>query len=588
MGGFGEAIANISSSAVKKMLPHDAGEGVSDFFGESFRSMGNRVFEQNDIGKFTKGLLTEHRRVMMQAETQIHATNPHLPSHEISAQAKAVAHQQVFGQDYKALTTAYQISHAKHGPAYTQMLMDNVAMVLHEDRLKEGHQHVSESKLAAHAEFSKLPQYNKKLGGEEHVPYNKTSDYNAPGPGERWVTNFIYGRFSPLIAIPHIGTALNIALSTSNKALAQTMGDMLTHSNAAQRAQVFQAGGILAEGTMRAARTEELVRSGSLVARFAPGSFQDVMIKVTSTPGFHQLRNFQTKLAGTAAYHDALNYTQKFIANPTDKLVLKRLEQYGMNPQDLTAIRRAGYMPPELLEKAVWHGVNRNIFLDTTFARSYNASRNRWTRAMSMYHGYVSQQAKFLSEEFKTAFAKDTRSIGGITKFLTVAGVMFPVVGEALKIGEMAFRGQFSQIGPELQDNWDSLTGQKSDTALGKVKDFAALYLDSQAHLGAFGIAYGMIQGAQRGYLLQDMAGPEMGTGYKYIQDFVRSATVTGDFTPTKRDLLEIGVPYGIGRYLKHSFYPTKSEQKKARGQHGFKKLGSKSKNHLKKLNSGL
>jgi hypothetical protein len=582
MGGLSHGIAELAGKVIGK----EESSGISNALGESFRSIGARVFEQNDVGRFTKSLLVEHRRVMTQAETQLHTANPHLASHEISAQAKAVAHQQVFGQDYKALTTAYQISHAKYGPAYTQLLMDNTAMILHEDQMIAGSKHQSASKVAAYEEFAKSLQYNKKKGGEEKIPYDKTSDYHKQGPGERYVTRFIYSRFSPLIAIPHIGTAINIYQSTQNLSLAKALGDMLDSSTMAQRMQLFQASGVLAEGTMRSLRDQEAVRSG-IVTQFMPGSFQDVMAKVTSTPGFHQLRNIQTKLAGTASYHDVLNYTEKFIKNPNDKLVLKRLEQYGMNPGDLMAIKRAGKMPPELLEKSVWHGVNRMIFLDTSFSRSYNANRNMWTRAMSMYHGYVSQQAKFMADEFHTAFDKDTRSIGGIAKYLTTAGVIFPVAGEALKIAEMGFRGQWSQIGPQLSDDWDELTGQKSDTTFGKIKDFMSLYLDSTAHLGAFGISYGMIQGAQRGYLIQDLMGPLLGTGAKYTQDLVR-APITGNFDAVGRDALEMSLPYGIGRFLKHKLLPTKSEIKKAKGKHGFTKLGGKSEFHLKKLNSGL
>lgn len=566
-------MASFAANLVEKGLQKFAGEESAELFAKSARSM-SHTFDQTDVGKYTHGLLENYRRTSDVATTQLLQANPGAGnSANIRGQAKAIARQQTFGADDKALTALMKISHQKYGYTYTQNLMDHVAMTLHEDELYGGTKHVSRFKANARKDIGQLPEFKKT---KEQVgtinPYNITSDYHKPGAVERYVTNFIYSRFSPLIAIPHLGTALNVSLSTQNLAWGRALAETMSGQTPAQLKQTFIDSGIMAEGALRNMRNAENVRNG-IITKHLPGGLQDVLTKVTSTPGFSYLRDWQTSFAGSASYYDAISYGEQFAKSPSDKLLRHRLEQYGMTPKDLAVIQFTGKLTQDQLERAVYHGVNRKIFLDTTFARSYNAQRNGLTRAFSMYHGYVSRQTQFLGEEFRTAFAKDTRSIGGIAKFLATTAIVFPAAGEALKIGEMVGRGQWNQIGNELNDDYDSITMQRGESESEKLKHFIGTWAEAQASLGSFGIAWGLIQGAHRGTLAAQMEGPIFGNALKYSQDIWNAGVEDKSAKPLGRDALELALPLGIGRYAKHALLPSKREEKETRGQHGFKKL---------------
>ena len=548
-----------------------AGSAAGEMFGESFRSMESRVFQDTDVGKYVGKLLGNYRQDVARNEVAIaKQAAGTLTSGEVKRQAAGMARTSNFAKNDKILAPLIQYSHQTHGYMKTQNLMDAVAMTFKEDEKQFGYEHVSPFKVHMHEAIGKLPEFAKDpvTGERKPVPYTKTTDYHRPGTVEKYVTNFVYSRFSPLIAIPHIGTALNIGLATQLGPLTESIVRSLTNTHPKDLPQVLQESGIYAEGIMRSLKEEERVKNG-VFTKYAPGTLQDVMTKVTSTPGFSPLRNWQIKSAGVASYYDVHSYAKQFAKNQSDKLVLKRLEQYGMGPHDLAQIIQNGGLTANQLEKAVYRGVDRKIFLDTTHARSYNAQRNAFTRAFSMYHGYVSAQAKFMADEFKTSVLKDTRSISGISKFLATAGVVFPAVGEGLKVLEMAGRGQWDQISNELEDDWQGITFQKGDSASARVYHALGTYLEAHAALGSFGVAYGLIQGAQRGYIAQQMAGPMLGSAQKYTDDIVRYGIMHGSWKPAERDALEIGIPLGIGRYAKHKFVPTKSEIERSGGDEG-------------------
>jgi hypothetical protein len=579
-------VADLLEKGVSKL----GGEEAGQMFAKSTRSMGH-TFDQTPVGKYTRSLLENYRQATDQAVSQIAPTVPAGTfSGNIKGQAKAIARAQTFGQDDKALTALMKISHQKYGQAYTENLMDHVAMVLHEDEEFGGHEHVSRFKANARTAIGSLPEFQKNEEGiAKRNPYTVTSDYHKQGTVERYVTNFIYSRFSPLIAIPHLGTALNVSLSTQTMAWGRALAETMSRQTPQQLKQTLLDGGVMAEGALRNIRNAENIRNG-IITKHLPGSFQDVLSKVTSTPGFNYLRDWQTSFAGSASYYDAISYAEQHAKSPGDKLIAKRLEQYGMTPKDLAAIKMTGKLTQDQLERAVYHGVNRKIFLDTTFARSYNAQSNGFTRAFSMYHGYVSRQAQFLGEELRTSVLSDTRSIGGAAKFLATVGVVFPVAGEALKIGEMVGRGQWNQIGAEVNNDYEDITYQHGDTEAEKLEHFIGTWAEAQASLGSFGIAWGLIQGAHRGALAAQMAGPIWGNGFKYIQDIWNFGEKAGfdldspSAKPFRRDVLTLTLPVGLGRYAAHAVLPSKREERLAKGDNKFKKL--KGLSHFKKLSS--
>lgn len=582
-----QAVKDVLEVAAKKAEPY-------------IRSIGHSL-SHTEEGRDVAGLLTNYKRKSDQIFAGLHekATADHVAgvipkmpdSQEMLGQARTAARTATFGSNDAALTFLAHQSHMSNGHIATQNLMDNVAMYLHEDQKIGGDEHISRFKRNAREVIEKNdPRYKQaKAHAKENEisldaamdqlgikQYNTVSDYHRPGQIERSATNFIYSRFSPLIAIPHLGTILNTVQSTQTSALIKALGETTNLKSLAALKQQHIASGITAEGAIRSMRAFEDSRNGSIVKRL-PGSLQDVISKVTSTPGFNYVRDWQIAFTGSATYHSAIDHAAELAHNPDNKLARARLEQYGMTPADLMKIKETGEMNPDQLERAVWNGVNKKIFLDTSMNRAYNAQKNSYTRAFTMYHGYISSQAKFMGDEMKLAYK--TGDVGQIAKSVAVMGVLFPAAGEALKMLEMVGRGQWNSIGAEAHNDYEDLTGGKSESAAGKIRDFGGVYLDAMAHLGAFGIAFEMIQGIQRGFLIQQMAGPLLGTGVKYVQDFgsLGFRGLEGKAMhpeAAERDLLEIAAPYGVGRYLKHALVPTKKEKEaSAGGSHKLKRL---------------
>jgi hypothetical protein len=566
---------------VERGLTRMGGEAFGETFGKTARSLEHHTFNQTDVGKYTQKLLTNYKMGVDQNTAALAKGVTGLSSAELRSHAAGFTRTQVFGQDDKALVKLMAHSHATHGYYYTQNLMDSTAMILREDNLVKGNKHVSEFKSAAVEQLKKAPEFKRdpttglrpidpKTGKPATYQYNVTSDYVKPGEVEKWVSNFVVGRIAPMIVLPHIGTGLNVVWGTRTAAWSKALGQMVSGQSPAQLKQTLIAAGITAESTMRSMRSSEAIRRG-LVTRFLPGSIQDVMAKISSTPLFGNLRDFQIHWAGASSFHDVQDYAEMFAKDPNDGHVKRRLGQYGLTPHDLSAIGKTGKLTPEQLTKAVWHGVNRKVFLDTSFARSYHAQRNGLNRSVTMFHGYVSRQALFMGEEFRTTFEKESRSPLGMAKAMVVAGALFPAVGEGIKMLEMVGRGQWAEISNDLQDDYESLTFQKGNSKAAKVGHFIETYAEAYATLGAFGIMYNLFMGAHRGALAMHMVGPAIGRSFQYVQDIDRAVENMNtnhklrSATPALRDLLEIVGGYGTGHFASHMLLPSASEKKRAK-----------------------
>lgn len=577
----------------------------------AYRSIEHNL-TRTEEGKDVLGLFKNYRQKQDQVFTQLHtqATNDfnngkllQLPeSNELVKQSRVTARSLAFGEKDKALTFLVNQSHKNNGHIATQNLMDNIAMYLHEDQTIEGEQHRSVFKQRAKQTIEKNdPRYAeaRKFAKENDIPlhkalshfeveqYSSHSDYRSVGDKERKIRSFIYNRFSPLIAIPHLGTILNTVQSTQTSSLIKALAETTSPASLKELKEQHAASGVFAEDALRNMRAIEEARNG-VISKYLPGSLQNILGKVTTTPGFNYVRDWQIAFTASASYHDAIDYASKYARGEKREIAEFRLKQYGMNNEDLATIRDSGKLNPDQLERVVWHGVDKKIFLDTSLHRAYMAQSNPWARAFNMYHGYVSSQAQFMKNEIGLAMRTKDPLI--VAKAVAVMGVLFPAAGESLKMLEMVGRGQFSQIHKEMDDDEKGITLQQGDSIKARATHFIGTYTDALAHLGAFGIAFELIQGAQRGMLLEQMAGPLVGSGLKYLQDTVQQSARFLEDKPVNtsilgRDALEAGIPYGIGRYLKHSWFPTKKEQeaeKKAGSLHKLKQKGAKRLSYLK------
>lgn len=558
------------------------GEEFGQTFGRVARSMDKATFAQSDVGRFTGHLLQDYQMRVDQNTSKLAAGVKGLDSKQLRGYASGIAASEKFGNNYEVLTTLVKHSHRTQGYFPTQNLMDSIAMVLHQDAEIGDVKHVSQFKKAAAAELHKEPEFkidpktgarpvDPKTGQPATYRYNITSDYHKPTDVEQWVNHMVVSRVAPMIVLPHLGTGLNNVWGTRTLNWMKGFAQVVSGQTPQQIRQTITAAGLQAEGTMRAMRNAENVRNG-YITRHLPGSVQDVMSKFSPTPFFGSLRDFQINWTGVSSYHDALDHAEIFAADPNNGLSRRRLVQYGMTPADLHQIEKTGKLTPEQHTKAVYYGVDRKVMLNTSMARSYYSQANGLTRSTTMFHGYVSKQVQFMGEEFRTAF--ETKSPGAIAKAMVVAGVLFPAVGEGIKMLEMVGRGQLAEIPNQAKDDYDAITFNKGKTPAARIGNAVGTYAEAYACLGAFGIMYELFMGAHRGALVlgSHLLGPAVGRSVQYIADTVHAVenlaqgrTDEKAYNPAIRDFLEATGPYGTGHFIANMFFPTEAEKKRAK-----------------------
>lgn len=571
---------------LEKGISRVGGEGFGETFGRSVRSMDHHVFNQSSVNRFTGDLLQKYQMRVDQNTSKLAAGVKGLNSSQLRSHAAGVAAAETFGNNYEVLTALVKHSHETQGYYMTQNLMDHIGMVLHEDAEIGGSKHVSKSKAAAVPELEKYPDFkidpktgqrpiDPKTGEPARYRYNITSDYHKPGEVEQWTNHMVVSRVAPMIVLPHVGTTLNNVWGTQTLKWMKGFGQVVSGQTPQQIRDTIIAAGLQTEGTMRAMRQMENVRRG-IITRFLPGSMQDVIGKLSPTPFFGSLRDFQINWTAVSTYHDAFDYAEKFAHDPSDGLARRRLAQYGMTPQDLNQIEKTGKLTPEQHTKAVYYGVDRKVFLNTAMQRSYYSQANALSRNTTMFHGYISKQVQFMSQEFRTAFEKESRSPGGIAKAMLVAGVLFPAVGEGIKLLEMTGRGQLAEIPNQAEEDYRGITLQKGNSAAAKVGNAILTYGEAYACLGAFGIFYELFMGAHRGALVlgSHLLGPAAGRATQYIADTVHSVESLAQgktdekyYNPAIRDFLELAGAYGTGHFIANMFFPTQAEKKRAKDQ---------------------
>jgi hypothetical protein len=558
MGGFVSAIANAA-----KPLAEDGAEILT----KALRPMEKNMAGQSAVGKSLVNVIKEdyiptyHR--FLQEKLDVNATLPkhqQLDPHEIHNQATNAARQYAFGSN-DAVAVGHIRAEFTSGDPLTRLtraqnLSDHLSMFLQDTVAKPEWTPVQGQYGKRGASSFKMNVLKSK---EQSVPIDASATYTQPGKIERTLMGYANNIMAPLIALPHIGTLLNYAISTPLGDLAKGLSEVMTPGGVQQIKQTLRQSGVFANTTADAFRTVTEGEQGIIGQTFGTKT-GSVFSQLTHQPGFNALRTWTVALGAAAGKHTAEDMAQLLHdSGGTNKRAIWELERMGIKSADV--LKQKGQLTQDQLQKAVFHFVDNKVFLDNRLNRAYYARANVYTRMGLMFHSYVARQGQFLRDELVKMYQVGVKGgdIGLIAQTLATMGVVFPLVGHGLKYMEMAGRGQFQEIKPEANEDWKKLRGEEG------VPTQVYTLLDGYAHMAAWGVASSYVRGATRTQLASALIGPIGNMGVRIGEDSAKLAFgKTHPWKPLARDVIEDSpLSYdNLGKMIVHQLLPTTKEEK--------------------------
>jgi hypothetical protein len=260
----------------------------------------------------------------------------------------------------------------------------------------------------------------------------------------------------------------------------------------------------------------------------------------------------QLKAAATMGYHAAQYWAEK--AAQGDKMAGIELKDLGLDVGEI--VKRGGQLTREEKVKAIYHFTNNRAFISRPFDRSLNATRNPWTRMLTMFHGYVSSQQRFMRRELQKKL--EGGDYVGIARYAGTIGLMFPTIAPMLKAAEVFARtANPKQAGQGLKEDYQRLQHPED------LAQFSSEYLDMLSYFGSWGIMHSFIGAAHGDRLALALMGPIAGDAVRTAQDTINlttKSTQTGkhNIKPLAKDVLQQTVP-GAGNIIANQLFPAKT-----------------------------
>jgi hypothetical protein len=501
---------------------------------------------------------------------------------EIASKSRNIARQSSFGKNDSLIAHAINWANKTHGPVHAQNLADHVAMYMQdtvEEPISKFNPTTKKYEQQGTQEVSSIKK-NIIRNKENKVPLNIKSVYQPQSELERKLQGYGNTILAPAIAIPHLGTVLNTAISTPLADLAKGLASVITPGGYQNTKKALLDTGIFADTTLNAYRDLQEFSSGKIAQMSGSPKLGYILGKATHQPGFDALRSWTLAFTGATAKHTAEDMAVKFVQTGSRRARIE-LEDMGLDLAKIT--NQKGVLKPDDIEKAVYNFVDRKVFLNTKLNRSYYANSNPIFRTTLMFHSYVAAQGRLLYHEFSKMYR--TGDVAHIAQTLAVLGVAFPVAGTLISSLEEIARGQGEEA--KTGDKLSNLMFQNG------IEAGTMQYLDAYAHMAGFGVATSYVRGALRQHLSDLLVGPVGNVAVRGIQDAAHfgqglyRATTGGelkgsDYKPLERDLLEDTLPDNIGKILSHKFIPSTKEEAERNPKQ--KKLQLKMK-HLKAVN---
>jgi hypothetical protein len=387
-------------------------------------------------------------------------------------------------------------------------------------------------------EGKELPGYIKNFN-VSHV-YEKSNEI------EKFASQRVRWYLAPMIAINHMSTFFNY----SQAPLTAIMKSM-TQMSDPEIKQLVESSGIFGSQMHHILNSEIEARFGIISSKLGKPEVGVLWDKLFHNPGFNFVRNMQLRTAAVIGYHSALYWAEG--AMKGDKRSIAELKELGLNVGDI--LKRGGQLTTEEKSQAMFYFTNNRAFIDRTMDRSLLATKNPWTRMLTMFHGYVTFQQAFMRRELQKML--DSGDYVGIARYAGTVGLLFPTVAPMLKSAELLARtASLKQASQSLEDDYKKLSNP------GETAQFTGEYLDLLSYFGSWGTMHSFLNAAHGDRLALALMGPIAGSAVRTGQDVINYATKPAkggrrNIKPLAKDVLQQTIP-GAGSIIGNQLFPPK------------------------------
>lgn len=389
---------------------------------------------------------------------------------------------------------------------------------------------------------------NKGLIAEGQEPIktniNTSNVYEKMNQLEKFSSQRVRWYLAPMIAINHLSTFFNNSqapLTAIYKGLA-SLGDK-------EIQQLTDASSVLASQNFHMLLDDMSNRTNLLATKVGQPEVGALYGQIFHNPGFNFIRNAQLKFSAAVGYHSALYWAEA--ATQGDKRAMLELKEMRINPADV--IKRGGQLTRDEKIKAIWNFTNNRTFISRPLDRSLTATATPWGRMLTMFHGYVTFQQRFMRRELQKML--DSGDYIGIARFAGTVGLIFPTIAPMLKGAEVFARTASAKTAAQgVQSDYEHLTNP-DDAA-----QFTSTYLDMLSYFGSWGVMHSFVQAAHGDRLALALMGPTAGSAVRTAQDLINlttRSTKTGkrNIKPLTKDVLQQTVP-GAGNIIANQIFP--------------------------------
>ncbi len=476
-------------------------------------------------------------------------------------QARMAAHAQVFGEDNENLVGDIMPLYESADPrdhAHAKAILDIASNQFHDASSihtisKEGF--LPDLQLVhskAKLDVKKALVLENKIREIQHleplpVDVNKFDTMNVHEKSnalERFTSRRVRYFLAPMIAINHMSTFFNYSqapLEAIYKGLASAGNDEIK--------QLADASAILTSQHFSMLSDELNLESGKFSSATGRPEVARLYGKMFHNPGFNFIRNAQLKLGAAIGYHSALYWADA--AFKGDKRALIELKEMGLDPAII--LKQGGKLSENDKVKAIWHFVNNRTFISRPLDRSLTATRSPWTRMLTMFHGYVTSQQRFMRRELAKMY--QAGDYVGIARFAGTVGLLFPAVAPMLKGAEVFARTASPATAVQgVEQDYTALEHPEN------LEGFTSEYLDMLSYFGSWGVMHSFVTAAHGDRLALALIGPTGGDAIRTAQDAINLITKstksgTHNVAPLGRDLLQQLIP-GAGNIAAHKIFP--------------------------------
>lgn len=286
--------------------------------------------------------------------------------------------------------------------------------------------------------------------------------------------------------ILNLGQSLNTLLATDLKNLARGLASPFTNKGIVNAIE----SGAMSNAIIR----ENLAMMGG-GKRFADSWMKWI--------GFNWTEKFNRTVAANAFEGYLKDQAAVLAKNPTNGLARWRVQELGLNPEEVVT----NGLTKEMRMTAAYNGAAKTQFMSKPSDLPAFAT-SPFGKVVFQFKNYAYQQMYFLKDSLvkDLGYMGAPRNLPQFFRKLVILGTVFPMTGEV------------------IQDIRSLVTGTTRPTFIkqnGQISLGGALtrYLDDLSNAGAWGLAIDFYNSATYGKILQNLAGPTIGTGAQVIEE---------------------------------------------------------------------